>query len=132
MVYVDHEGFQNIDTYLKLIKTADYILLHFTDTLGFLKGRTIPTEEVRNALKEGVTFDGSSVLTGVNIEDSDMIMKPDMSTFTACPYYFYDKSIASFICDIKRPNQQQFDGDPRDILRKEVDKIRKEGYSNCC
>ena len=85
MVYVDHEGFQNVDTYLKLIKNADYILLHFTDTLGYLKGRTIPTEEARNALKEGVTFDGSSVLTGVNIENSDMIMKPDPSTFAVYP-----------------------------------------------
>jgi len=128
MVYVDHEGFQNIDTYLKLIKNADYILLHFTDTLGYLKGRTIPTEEARNALKEGVTFDGSSVLAGVNIEDSDMIMKPDPSTFAVYPYYFYDKSVASFICDIEKPDGKQFDGDPRRILREDISKMSAGGY----
>jgi glutamine synthetase len=128
MVYVDHEGFQNIDTYLKLVKNADYILLHFTDTLGYLKGRTIPTEEARNALKEGVTFDGSSVLAGVNIEDSDMIMKPDPSTFAVYPYYFYDKSVASFICDIEQPDGKQFDNDPRRILRENISKMSVGGY----
>lgn len=128
MVYVNHEGFQNIDTYLKLIKNADYILLHFTDSLGYLKGRTIPTEEAGNALKEGVTFDGSSVLTGVNIEDSDMIMKPDPSTFAVYPYYFYDKSVASFICDIEQPDGRQFDGDPRRILRESISKMSARGY----
>jgi len=128
MVYVDHEGFQNIDTYLKLIKNADYILLHFTDTLGYLKGRTIPTEEAKTALKEGVTFDGSSVLAGVNIEDSDMIMKPDPSTFAVYPYYFYDKSVASFICDIEQPDGKQFDNDPRRILRENISKMSVGGY----
>jgi len=128
MVYVDHEGFQNIDTYLKLIKNADYILLHFTDTLGYLKGRTIPTEEAKTALKEGVTFDGSSVLAGVNIEDSDMIMKPDPSTFAVYPYYFYDKSVASFICDIEQPDGKQFDNDPRRILRENISKMSAGGY----
>jgi glutamine synthetase len=120
---------QNLETCLKLTKNADFVLLHFTDVLGYLKGRTIPAEETRNALTKGVTFDGSSMLGGVGIEDSDMIMKPDMPTFTAVPYYFYDKSVASFICDIKRSNEQQFEGDPRDILRREIDNIRKEGYS---
>ena len=128
MVYVDHEGFQNTDTYLKLIKNADYILLHFTDTLGYLKGRTIPTEEAKNALKEGVTFDGSSVLAGVNIEDSDMIMKPDPSTFAVYPYYFYDKSVASFICDIEQPDGKHFDNDPRRILRENISKMSARGY----
>jgi glutamine synthetase len=127
--FVKLQEIQNLETCLKLAKNADFVLLHFTDVLGYLKGRTIPAEETRNALTKGVVFDGSSMLGGVGIEDSDMIMKPDMSTFTAIPYYFYGKSVANFICDIKRPDEQQFEGDPRDILRKEMDKIRKEGYS---
>jgi len=120
---------QNLENCLKLARNADFVLLHFTDLLGYLKGRTIPAEETKNALTEGVTFDGSSMLGGVGIEDSDMIMKPDISTFSVCPYYFYDKSVASFICDLKQSDKQQFDGDPRHILRKEMDKIKTEGYS---
>jgi glutamine synthetase len=122
------QAIQNYDTYFKIMKNADYILLHFTDMLGYLRGRTIPAEQAKNALTEGVTFDGSSTIGGVSIEDSDMIMKPDPSTFTVCPYYFYDKSVASFICDIKRPDGKQFENDPRHILRKIVAKTLEEGY----
>jgi len=118
----------NSDIYLKLIKSADYILLHFTDLLGFWKGRTIPSEEAYNALKNGVSFDGSSIVGGASIEESDMIMKPDPATFTAYPYYFYDKSVASFICDIKSPDGKQFETDPRHMCRKTVEKALAQGY----
>jgi glutamine synthetase len=130
MVYVKPQPIQSIDASLRLTKNADYILLHFTDLLGYLKGRTIPAEEARSALYDGVTFDGSSMLGGVNIEQSDMIMKPDASTFIVCPYYFYDKSVAGFICDIKRPDKEQFEGDPRHILRRELERIRSGGYES--
>lgn len=119
---------QNFDTYLRLMKNADYVLLHFTDMLGYLKGRTIPAEQAKNALTDGVTFDGSSMICGASIEDSDMIMKPDPATFTVCPYYFYDKSVASFICDIKQPDGTQFETDPRNLLRKTLEKTLTEGY----
>ena len=119
---------QSFDTYLRLMKNADYVLLHFTDMLGYLKGRTIPAEQAKNALTDGVTFDGSSMVGGANIEDSDMIMKPDPTTFTVCPHYFYDKSVASFICDIKQPDGTQFETDPRHLLRKALEKTLAEGY----
>jgi glutamine synthetase len=119
---------QQFDTNLKLVRNADYILLHFTDILGFLKGRTIPVEEVENALAEGVCFDGSSISGGVSIEESDMIMKPDPSTFTVCPHYFYDKSVVSFLCNIHKPDGSPFESDPRHICQKTLEKTSKEGY----
>jgi glutamine synthetase len=128
MTHTRVQTIQDFDMYFKLMKNADYILLHFTDVLGYLKGRTIAAEEAKSALTEGVTFDGSSVFSGVHIEDSDMIMKPDPSTFTVCPHYFYDKSTASFICDIKNPDGKQFEIDPRHILRKNMAKTQEEGY----
>ncbi len=128
MVHEKPQVMRNLDTYLKLMKNADYILLHFTDMLGSFKGRTIPTEEAKNTLKEGVGFDGSSIIGGVNIEESDMVMKPDPSTFTVCPYYFYDKSVVSFICSIHRPDGKQFEGDPRLICQKAIKKALTEGY----
>jgi glutamine synthetase len=119
---------QNTEMCLRLMKNADYILLHFTDMLGALRGRTIPAEEVENALKEGVGFDGSSIIGGVNIEESDMIMKPDASTFAVCPYYFYDKSVVSLICDLYQPNGKRFESDPRYVCQKAMNRIRAEGY----
>ena len=130
MTHVKTQTVQNIEPCLRLTKNADYILLHFTDLVGYLKGRTIPAEEAKRALTEGVTFDGSSMLGGARIEDSDMIMKPDASTFVVCPYYFYEKSVAGFICDIKKSDGQQYEGDPRHILRKEVEKIQTLGYKS--
>jgi glutamine synthetase len=128
MTHVRSKEIQSYDTYFKLTKNADFILLHFTDMLGYLRGRTIPAEQAKNALTEGVTFDGSSMIGGTIIEDSDMIMKPDPATFTVCPYYFYDKSVASFICDIKGPDGKQFEDDSRHILRKAMERMLAEGY----
>jgi glutamine synthetase len=118
----------DLETCLKLMRNADYILLQFTDLAGFFKGRTIPAEEARNALEEGVGFDGSSLLGGVSIDKSDMVMKPDVSTFAVYPYYFYDKSVASFICDMLQPNGTRFEGDPRHICQKTMEKAFTEGY----
>ena len=122
------QAIQSPEICLKLIRSADYILLHFTDILGFFKGRTIPAEQAENALAEGVTFDGSSINGGVNIEDSDMIMRPDPETFTVCPYYFYDKSVASFMCDITQPDGKQFETDSRHILKMATEKMLRDGY----
>jgi glutamine synthetase len=128
MVYNRSQAPENFDTYMKLIDSADYVLLHFTDMLGFLKGRTIPAEQTENALNEGVGFDGSSIIGGVNIEESDMVMKPSPSTFNVCPYYFYSKNVVSFICDIYQPNGERLESDPRHTCQKAVDKTLKEGY----
>ncbi len=119
---------QNFDICLKLMKNADFILLHFTDILGFLRGRTIPAEEAEKVLTKGVGFDGSSIIGGVNIEESDMVMKPDPSSFTVYPHYFYDKDVASFICDIYNPEGKQFKSDPRYICQEAIGKALKDGY----
>jgi len=128
MVYNRSQTPENFDTCLKLIDSAEYVLLHFTDMLGFLKGRTIPAEETENALKEGIGFDGSSIIGGVNIEESDMVMKPSPSTFNVCPHYFYSKNVVSFICDIYRPNGERLESDPRYTCQKAVEKTLAEGY----
>jgi len=122
------EAAKNFETCTKLLENADHILLQFTDLQGLLKGRTIPTEEARNALVRGVTFDGSSVLPGIAIEESDMIMKPDPETFTAIPFYFYNKNVASLICNIHDPNGKQYEDDPRHICKKTIDNASEYGY----
>ena len=127
-MYKRPQPIQDFNTYLKLMNHADYILLHFTDMFGFFKGRTIPAEEAKNALMEGVGFDGSSIIGGVSIEESDMVMKPEISTFAVCPHYFYDKSVVSFICNIHRPDGKRFESDPRYVCQKATETALKEGY----
>ena len=119
---------QNVEERLKLTRNSDYILLHFTDLPGFLKGRTIPAEEAKKTLEEGVGFDGSSIIGGVGIQESDMIMKPDSSTFAVYPHYLYDRSVVGFICDMYQPDGKRFEGDPRYISQKAVERALSEGY----
>lgn len=118
----------SIETYLKLVKNADYTLLNFTDLLGYQRGRTIPAEQTKDVLTEGAPFDGSSIFGGATIEESDMVMKPDPTTFTVYPYYFYDKSVATFICNIQKPDGTQYKADPRNILQQAITKATAEGY----
>jgi len=128
---VNGEEFQtreNLAICLSLIKHADHIVLHFVDLVGALKGRTVPAEEAESLLREGVGFDGSSIPGYVSIHESDMVMKPDLSTFAVLPRYFYDKAVVSFVCDIYSPDGKQFDSDPRYILKKKVDNIKSEDY----
>jgi len=124
----DFQARENVAMCLSLIKHADHAVLHFVDLLGALKGRTIPAEETESALKDGVGFDGSSVPGYVSIQESDMVMKPDISTFAVLPSYFYDKAVVSFICDIYNPDSERFEGDSRYILERKVEQMRKEGY----
>ena len=115
-------------TYLSLIKHADHIMLHFVDLLGALKGRTVPASEAESVLKDGVGFDGSSIPGYVNIQESDMVMKPDISTFAVLPRYFYDKAVVSFMCDTYRPDGTRFQGDSRYICTKTIEQARSNGY----
>jgi len=127
-MYNEQQSTQNFEMCMKLLRNADYVLLHFIDMAGYFKGRTIPVEEAEKILMEGVGFDGSSIIGGVSIEESDMVMKPDLNTFAVCPYYFYDKSTASFICDIYRPDGKRFEGDPRYICQRTLEKMLREGF----
>lgn len=124
----DFRARENMAICLSLIKHADHIVLHFVDLLGALKGRTIPAEEAESAFRDGVGFDGSSIPGYVSIQESDMVMKPDISTFAVLPRYFYDKAVVSFICDIYNPNRKRFESDTRYVLQKKVEHMRNEGY----
>ena len=114
--------------YLTGAKGVKYVILQFVDLPGLLKGRTIPVEILSDVNPNGVGFDGSSIPGYMTIENSDMVMKPDPSTFAVFPNYFYDRSVASLICDVYTPEGKRFDGDPRYICQRNVEKLRGEGY----
>jgi len=124
----DFKTRENVAVCLSLIKHADHIMLHFVDLPGALKGRTVPAQEAESVLREGVGFDGSSIPGYVGIHESDMVMKPDISTFAVLPRYFYDKAVVSFLCDTYRPDGVRFEGDSRYICAKMVEQARSNGY----
>lgn len=119
------------DSVLKFVKDNDikFIKLWFTDILGFLKSITIPREELEKAISEGIGFDGSSIEGFVRIDESDMIVKPDISTFAVLPWRPREKGVARMFCDVLMPDGTPFEGDPRYILKRNLEQAKKMGFS---
>jgi glutamine synthetase len=103
-----------------------FIRLWFTDINGMLKSFAIPSKELDNALTEGMGFDGSSINGFTRIDESDMIAKPDPTTFQLLPWR---EGVARMFCDIYNPDGTPFEGDPRYVLKRNLEKLAEEGYT---
>jgi glutamine synthetase len=115
---------------LKRIKDdeVDFVLLWFTDIEGHLKSFAITPSEIEGALDDGMGFDGSSI-TGFNaIEESDMVAIPDPETFQLMPWKTGESKVARMICDIVTPDGQPYEGDPRYVLRRALERMSSMGF----
>jgi glutamine synthetase len=109
-------------------ETVDFLLLWFTDIEGHLKSFAVTPSEVEEALNDGMGFDGSSI-TGFNaIEESDMVAIPDPSTFQLMPAREGEMKMARMICDIVTPDGKPYEGDPRYVLRRALERMRSLGF----
>jgi glutamine synthetase len=116
---------------LKIVKQekVKIVRLWFTDILGRLKGFALPISELPHALDEGMGFDGSSIEGFVRIYESDLVAMPDASTFRLLPWSIDDQKTAGMFCDVLTPYGKPFPGDPRYILKRNLEKARKLGYT---
>jgi len=116
---------------MKKIEENDikFIKLWFTDILGFLKSFSVPKEEIEKAFNEGIGFDGSSIEGFVRIDESDMVAIPDPRTFAILPWRPKEKGVARMFCDIVTPDGKPFEGDPRYVLKKNLEKARQKGFT---
>jgi len=110
-------------------KQIKFIRFWFTDVLGFLKSFAVTPAELEGAFEEGMGFDGSSIEGFARIEESDMVAWPDPSTFAMIPWRAGAGGTARMFCDIKQPNGDPYDGDPRNVLKKVVEKAAALGYT---
>lgn len=115
---------------LKMVKDNNimFIRLWFTDVLGVLKSFDITPDELEGAISEGAGFDGSSVEGFARIEESDMIAMPDTNTFEILPAALGEDGVARMFCDILDTERKPFLGDPRYILKKNLEKVTKLGF----
>ena len=112
-------------------KGVRFIKLWFTDILGFAKSFTITVGELEGALEEGMGFDGSSIQGFARIDESDMIAKPDASTFALLPWRPQDSAIvARMFCDVYEPDGTPYKGDPRYVLKRNLKVAEDMGFSN--
>jgi glutamine synthetase len=105
---------------------VEYVLFWFTDLEGHLKSFAITPGEIEAALDDGMGFDGSSI-TGFNaIEESDMVAIPDPSTFRLMPNGA--TKVGRMICDIVTPDGRPYDGDPRTVMRRALERMQSMGF----
>ncbi|KUO96810.1 type I glutamate--ammonia ligase [Ferroacidibacillus organovorans] len=107
-----------------------YLRLQFTDLLGVIKNVEVPISQLEKALDNRIMFDGSSIEGFVRIEESDMYLYPDLSTWLVFPWQSGGGSVARLICDIYLPDGSPFPGDPRGILKRALAHAERLGFTS--
>ncbi len=120
------------DYVLKTVKDKGikFIRLWFTDMQGVLKSFAVTAAELELALDQGMGFDGSSITGYQDIEESDMIAMPDPSTFQILPWRPSEQGVARMICDVLTPQKEPYVGDPRYILKRQLERAKKMGFDH--
>lgn len=124
---------KDIEKVLKIVNDNDvkFIRLWFTDILGRVKSFALTPHELEAALEQGMGFDGSSITGYQDIEESDMIAKPDPATFQLLPWRPSSSPVGRMICDVLEPGGKPYNGDPRYILKQALLRARKMGFEYC-
>jgi len=104
------------------------VRLWFTDVLGNLKSFAISPAEMENALNDGMSFDGSSIDGYGRVQEADVLALPDPNTFEVLPWVDSKSAEARVFCDIAQLDGTPFEGDPRQVLRRNLDAARRQGF----
>ncbi len=107
---------------------VQFVSLQFTDVTGAVKSVDAPLKQVEEAVENGLWFDGSSIEGFTRIQESDMLLRPDIDTYAVLPWTQTAHKRARMFCDIFYPDGSPFDGDPRGTLRRQLDLIKKRGW----
>ena len=117
---------------LKICKrdSVRFMRLQFTDIHGGNKNVEVPSSQFEKALDGEIAFDGSSIEGFTRIEESDMLLHPDLDTFRIFPWSSPERGkVARLVCDVKQPDGTDFEGDPRTCLKRICDQAKKLGYT---
>jgi len=110
------------------ILNVRFLRLIFIDILGMPKNVEVPASQFDKAFDGEILFDGSSIAGFVRIEESDMLLKPDLGTFRVLPWGNPEARVAQIFCDVHRPNGEPFAGCPRGALKRVVERASALGY----
>ncbi len=109
-------------------RNVKLIRLWFTDVLGKLKSVAISPVELETAFEEGVHVDGSAIDGFSRVQESDVLAMPDASTFELLPWTD-SGTTARMFCDIQHHDGSPFAGDPRQVLRRNLDRANRAGFT---
>ncbi|MEJ6400542.1 type I glutamate--ammonia ligase [Nicoliella lavandulae] len=111
-------------------ENVNFLRLMFTDLFGTVKNVELPISQLDELLDNKIMFDGSSIEGFVRIEESDMYLFPDLSTWMTFPWSAEHGKIAGVICSVRKPNGEYFEGDPRNNLIRVLDDMKKAGFTS--
>jgi glutamine synthetase len=115
-----------------------FVQLWFTDVLGTPKSFAITPAELENALGEGMTFDGSAIDGFSRVQEGDVLARPDAATFQLLPWHGRggadgawrgEASVARVVCDIVNLDGTPFQGCPRHVLRRTLERAKEHGFT---
>jgi glutamine synthetase len=106
-----------------------FVQLWFTDVLGRHKAFHVTPAELEDALDQGMTFDGSAIDGFSRTQESDVLARPDLTTFQLLPWYEEGAGVARVFCDINNIDGSPFEGCPRQQLRHVLDDAHRQGYN---
>ncbi len=106
-----------------------FISLQFTDIAGTIKSVTLPTSQLKEVLTEGVWFDGSSIEGFARIQESDMVLTPDPTTYRVLPWSAPERRRARIICDVHNPDGTPSLNSPRTVLKNVMKEAKALGYT---
>ena len=108
-----------------------FLRLTFTDINGTLKSVEVPTSQLDKVLTNEIRFDGSSIDGFVRIEESDMVLYPDFSTWAVLPWGDEEGGkIGRLICSVHKTNGEPFEGDPRNNLKRVLEEMKDMGFTD--
>ena len=110
-------------------ENVHFLRLQFTDIDGIIKNVEVPESQFQKALDGQIMFDGSSIEGFTRIQESDMLLVPDLETFQVFPWESDHGKVGRLICDIATPDGRSFEGCPRTALKRIVAKARDMGFS---
>lgn len=116
---------------MKRVEDEDvrFIRLQFTDMLGRMRNMAITVDKLGEALDNQCIFDGSAIDGFANIEDSDLYLHPDLTTFTIFPWRPHNGKVARLICDVYTPDGTPLEYNPRLVLEKVIKEAEEMGYT---
>ena len=106
-----------------------FIRLAFCDISGIQKNIAIMADEFEHAVTHGVSFDASAIKGFLNVNESDLLLFPDLDTFSILPWRPSDRAVARFYCYITYPDRRPFEGDGRYLLSEIEKRSGQAGYS---
>ena len=115
---------------IRMVREEDieFIRLQFTDIFGQLKNVAITASQIEKAVNNQIMFDGSSIEGFVRIDESDQYLYPDLKSFRVFPWQPAHRKVARLICDVYNPDGTPFAGDPRQVLKRVLQKAGDMGY----